>query len=152
MRKWVRALIILALVGAMAIALFRRRPDPPSLPRELSHFGLACLLYAQDHGGSMPPDIKTLPAAGMLNRDVARDLAARIEYRCPKEKASSIPAEVIIAYEAKANSSGYRSVLFMNGNVVALRESQFAGFQPARDGLVIVTPSGALGTEKIPGN
>lgn len=100
----------------------------------------------------MPPDIKTLPAAGMLNRDVARDLAARIEYRCPKEKASSIPAEVIIAYEAKSNGSGYRSVLFMNGNVVALRESQFSGFRPAREGLVIVTPSGALGAEKIPGN
>jgi len=100
----------------------------------------------------MPADINTLPAAGMLNRDVASDLSARIEYLCPKEKASSIPSDVIIAYEAKANGSGYRSVLFMNGNVVALRESQFAGFQPARDGLVIVTPSGALGTEKIPGN
>lgn len=150
MRKWILALAILVVVDVLLLFLLRRHPDPPSLPRELSALGLSCLMYAQDHAGSMPPDIKTLVDANRLNRDVARDLSARVDYRAPKEKAASIPWNVIIAYEFKANGSGYRNVLFMNGNVVALRESQFAGFRPERGGWIIVTSSGALGTEKVP--
>lgn len=141
MRKWILALTILVIVNVLLLFLLRRQPDPPSLPRELSVLGLSSLLYAQDHGGSMPADIKTLPDANMLNREVARDLSARVEYRVLKERASSIPSNVVVAYEAKANGSGQRSVLLMNGNVVGVPESQFAGFRPMPDDKVFLSGS-----------
>jgi len=85
-------------------------------------------MYANDHSGSMPPNIEALPASGLLNPKVARDLTNRVDYYFLNGDERSIPSDVVVAVE-KPNHSGFRSVLRMDGSVVAVKESKFSTVQ-----------------------
>jgi len=65
--------LVCLVCAAVLLVVWRARKAAP-LPWELSQLGMACLMYAHDHAGSMPPDINSLPASGLLNPKVARDL------------------------------------------------------------------------------
>jgi hypothetical protein len=132
--------LVCLVCAAVLFVVWRARKAAP-LPWEFSQLGMACLMYAHDHAGSMPPDINSLPASGLLNPKVARDLTARVAYYFLPGDERSIPSDAVVAVE-KPNQSGYRSVLRMDGSVVAVKESQFSSVESSGKHRMRVTFSG----------
>lgn len=113
------------------IAKNRERLDKVICANNLRELGLAMYIYAREHKGAFPPDIRTLYEKQYLSDTKLLD--------CPASKAAgtldspdyiytaglsvrSSSQEPLLRDDAKNHADGGRNTLYVNGNVARERE------------------------------
>jgi prepilin-type processing-associated H-X9-DG protein len=130
----------LAINAAVLFPVFahaRAKARAASSTSNLKQIGLGILMYAQDWDEKLPPmgtlqQLKKATYPYIKNDEVFRSPIPGVVY-VPNERASKVveasvdsPSDFVLVYESKPEPNGTRGVLFGDGHVKRVRETEWA--------------------------
>ncbi|MBI4578734.1 MAG: exo-alpha-sialidase [Planctomycetes bacterium] len=123
-----------ALAAVVGTLLMGKDPtvlhDRATSIKKLHRLGLHCLMYAEDHGGNLPPDLASLVDGGRVK---AEDLVSPFEedpnamsYIYIEGQRHTMDPRNVVAYEKLENQGGEGTVvLFLDGHVKWMKAEAF---------------------------